>query len=707
MRAHQPDAEGWLDRDGVAVHWEVHGTGSPTILLLPTWSIVPSLHWKFQVPWLAREHRVVTFDGRGSGRSDRPQGPEHYTVETFAGDALAVLDETGTESAVLGALSCGTLWAVELAAQHPERVLALFTIGPAVGLAPQHSEREVYPFEGALDTTEEWAKYNAEHWLRDYRDFVEFFGSRMFTEPHSTKAWDDFVGWALDIGPERLIDTDHGISRYTIEQLLAAVAQLRCPVRVIHGSEDAIRAHAQGDALADAVGGELVTMVASGHAPHLRDPVAVNRVIKEFVDTTAPRHATRPARRRTWVRASQRPQRALYLCSPIGLGHAQHDVAIAAELRRHHPDLQIDWLAQHPVTRVLEQRGEHVHPASAWLVNESAHIEHESGEHDLHAFQAIRDMDEILVNNFMVFHDLVDEVHYDLVIGDEAWDVDYFIHENPELKRFEFAWMTDFVGWLPMPSGGDREALVAADYNAEMIEQRARYRRLRDKSIFVGDPDDIVPDSFGPGLPAIREWTESNFEFAGYVTGFDPVDLADREALRAELGYKPDERVCIVTVGGSGVGGDLLRRVVDGVPHIQREVDGVRIEVVCGPRIEPASLPACDGVTYHRFVPDLYRHLAACDLAVVQGGLTTCMELVANQVPFVYVPLRNHFEQNFHVHHRLQRYRAGRRMDYDEAADPDGLAKVVADEIGREVDYLPVERDGAARAAASIAQLLS
>ena len=99
-----------------------------------------------------------------------------------------------------------------------------------------------------------------------------------------------------------------------------------------------------------------------------------------------------------------------------------------------------------------------------------------------------------------------------------------------------------------------------------MIEQRARYRRLRDRSIFVGDPDDIVPDSFGPGLPGIREWTEANFEFAGYVTGFDPAEFADREALRDELGYRPDERVCIVTVGGSGVGGDLLRRVVDAVP---------------------------------------------------------------------------------------------------------------------------------------------
>ena len=87
------------------------------------------------------------------------------------------------------------------------------------------------------------------------------------------------------------------------------------------------------------------------------------------------------------------------------------------------------------MTTVLEQAGERLHPASAWLANESAHIEAESGEHDLHAFQAIRRMDEILVNNFMVFHDVVEETPYDLVIGDEAWDVDYYLHENPELKR--------------------------------------------------------------------------------------------------------------------------------------------------------------------------------------------------------------------------------------------------------------------------------
>src|SRR6478752_781711 len=97
-----------------------------------------------------------------------------------------------------------------------------------------------------------------------------------------------------------------------------------------------------------------------------------------------------PTRSRTWTRSLARRRRALYLSSPIGLGHAWRDVAIADELRKLRPDLEIDWLAQHPVTNVLEARGERIHPASAELANESKHIESESAEHDLHCFQAWR-----------------------------------------------------------------------------------------------------------------------------------------------------------------------------------------------------------------------------------------------------------------------------------------------------------------------------
>jgi UDP:flavonoid glycosyltransferase YjiC (YdhE family) len=315
-------------------------------------------------------------------------------------------------------------------------------------------------------------------------------------------------------------------------------------------------------------------------------------------------------------------------------------------------------------------------------------------------------MDEILLANFMVFHDAVTEGEYDLVIGDEAWDIDHYLHENPDLKRTAFVWMTDFVGWLPMASGGEREAFVTADYNAEMIDHVERFPRIRDRAIFVGEPDDIVPDDFGPGLPSIRDWTERHYAFSGYITGFDPSPLIERrEELRRELGYQPDERVVIVTVGGSGVGESLLRRVIAAYPDAARRVNGLRMIAVAGPRIDPAGLDAPAGGAVRAFVPDLYKHLAACDLAVVQGGLTTTMELTAARRPFLYFPLRNHFEQNRHVRHRLERYGAGRYMEYATAA-PEVIAEAIAEEIDRPVAWRPVERDGAARAAALIAPLI-
>ena len=399
-----------------------------------------------------------------------------------------------------------------------------------------------------------------------------------------------------------------------------------------------------------------------------------------------------------------RPKRVLYLSSPIGLGHVRRDLAIADELRKRQPGLEIEWLSQSPVTDFLERAGEQVHPASAWLASESGHIESESGEHDLHAFQAIRRMDEILVANFMVFDDLVREREYDLWIGDEAWDLDHFLHENPRLKRAPFAWMTDFVGWVPMADGGDREAFLTSDYNAEMVEHVARYPHLRDRSVFVGDPDDLVDGLLGPDLPSIRDWTLEHFAFSGYVLGDRP-DPADRARLRRRLGYGEDELVCLVSVGGSGVGAPLLRRIIESYDVAAARVPGLRMHVVTGPRLDPADFAAPVGVQVHGFVPDLDLHHAVCDIAVVQGGLSTTMELTANRRPFLYFPLRHHFEQQVHVRHRLDRHGAGRAMDYADA-DPDTIAEALVAELRRDLDYVPVPSDGAAKAAALLGELL-
>jgi UDP:flavonoid glycosyltransferase YjiC (YdhE family) len=486
----------------------------------------------------------------------------------------------------------------------------------------------------------------------------------------------------------------------TKEEVEEICRRVTCPVLVVQGDLDNCQSFERGLAFAELTAGDHVGLVGVGHLPNVRHPVLVNRLMHEFASRFEP-----PPERRRWTTAAKRPKRAVIVSSPIGLGHAWRDVAIARELRRQVPGLEVQWLAQPPLTILLDACGETVHPASADLAPEAEHVDAEAGEHELHAFQMLRRLDEIFCANFMVFHDLVREEPFDLWIADEAWELDYFLHENPELKTAPYVWLTDFVGVVPIDEGGEREAFLAADWNAQMVEHIARNPRVRDLSVFIGDPEDIVDAKLGRGLPAIREWTEPRFAFSGYITGFEASEISDRAALRDALGFRPDEKVCIVAAGGSAVGAHLLRRAVDAFPIAKQQIPELRMIVVAGPRIEPAHLPDHDGLEGAGYVHALYRQLAACDVAVTHGGLSTTMELTAAGRPFLYFPLRNHFEQNVHVAHRLDRHGAGRRMSY--AADgPVELAASLVEELGREVHYRPVTNDGALRAAERIASLL-
>jgi pimeloyl-ACP methyl ester carboxylesterase len=286
----------------VSIVYEVHGTAGPTLLLLPTWTIIHSRFWKMQVPYLARHFRVVTYDSPGNGAGDRSLDPEVYGVAAHLRYTTAVLDAVEADAAVLVGLSQGAQYAVSFAGEHPERVLGLVLIGPALALQPEaagersrfiwsHFEEPYPPQEpsgvpfGRPDTPD-WWKYNRHYWGHDLGDFAWFFFGQAFPEPHSTKPIEDCVGWTLETSGE-ILGAEYDSPMPERARFREWAAGITCPVTVIHGTDDRIVPFEVGRMLAEATHGELVTLDGAGHLPLVRDPVRVNLVVKDFVDRIA------------------------------------------------------------------------------------------------------------------------------------------------------------------------------------------------------------------------------------------------------------------------------------------------------------------------------------------------------------------------------------------------------------------------------------
>ena len=274
-------------------------------------------------------------------------------------------------------------------------------------------------------------------------------------------------------------------------------------------------------------GARLLTIGGGGHLMCARDPVAFAGGVRDFV---GPGRRARPGSAAWPASAVPCSSRA-----PSGSDTSSATWRSPREMRALHGDLEIDWFTVHPASAYLEREGERLHPVTR-LANESRHFEAQAGEHDLHAFFALRTMDELMARNFLVFAELLEQEHYDIVVGDESWEVDYHYHENPELKRQPFVFLTDFVGCLPMEEGNAREAYLCADRNADEIEHVARYpgSAIARSSSAIRRTSTELP--FGPGLP-VSAIGPAQFRLSGYVLPFDPTRWPIRDALRARHGY--------------------------------------------------------------------------------------------------------------------------------------------------------------------------
>ena len=400
---------------------------------------------------------------------------------------------------------------------------------------------------------------------------------------------------------------------------------------------------------------------------------------------------------------SELRKKVLFISGSIGLGHVVRDLEIARELCAMRRDVDIIWLADEPARSVLQEAGEAVAFESALVSFGTERIERAAKDLRANMTMIGVDMMQDASINAEACQAVIAREGIDLVIGDEAFDLLEAVQRDRSLlRRAKLVLITDFLGFEPM-SENPLERTYAAYANGVW------YRAMRDRGIvakclFVGVPEDVPERSWSPGMPTFRELADM-VDFVGYILPFDPRTYRDTPRVRASLGYGP-EPLIVCTAGGTSVGRPLLELCIRAGALVRKRLPQARMLVVCGPRIRPEELEKVEGVTVRGYVPELYKHLAACDIAVTTAGATTSLELLALGRPFIYFPVEAHFEQSVHVASSNRRRGADVRMVFSQTT-PEMLADAIAENIGKKVTYSPLPLDGARIAASHIIEVLN
>ena len=393
----------------------------------------------------------------------------------------------------------------------------------------------------------------------------------------------------------------------------------------------------------------------------------------------------------------------LYISGSLGLGHITRDIAIANELRKLIPEVEIEWLAAHPATTLLLEAGEKLVPECEQYANENLSAEKASDGASLNLFKYLMKSRKEWKQNIELFLKIIRSKNYDIVIGDETYEISLAMREHPELKKFSFVMIFDFVG-LDAMTKNPLEHLGVYYWNRVWSnDYRVKKEPPYDLALFVGVPENVPDKTFGFMLPNRRNYANNMYQFVGYVFPFNVDEYNSNQEVKRKLGY--DSRPLIIcSIGGTSIGKELLELCGKAYQLAKARIPELQFKVVTGPRLASNNLNLPKEVEVVGFVPRLYEHFAASDLAIVQGGATSTLELTALRRPFIYFPLEGHCEQE-QVSRILTQHGAGLRLTLSETT-PKLLADKMIESIGKKVSYPEIPKDGAKKAAALIVELL-
>jgi predicted glycosyltransferase len=395
--------------------------------------------------------------------------------------------------------------------------------------------------------------------------------------------------------------------------------------------------------------------------------------------------------------------RLLFISGSLGLGHIGRDLEIARMLRKLNPNIEISWLADSPATTVLKEAGEKLLPEAELITHGNKKLESNAKNHQVNLTRWVMNMRKDWSENAKLVIEVIHREKFDLVIGDETYDLLIELLKDPNLKQFPFVIIYDFLG-LDRVTNSPLDVITTYYTNRLWTKVITNKPKVCNKTIFVGEIEDIQDKTFGFLLPSRREIAEKYFDFVGYILDFDPKDYMEKNKIREKLGYSKGP-LAVCSIGGTSAGKELLDLAIKAVPIVQKEIPKFQMLLVLGPDIPLDYVKPIDGVTVTGYLPNLYKHLAAADLAIVTGGGTITLELTALQKPFLYFPLENHFEQEIAVAQRCERHNAGIKMMFSKTT-PRILAEKIVNNISKEVHYAKIPVDGARKAAEIINTIL-
>lgn len=247
-----------LERDGVNLYYEIHGTQGPVILLSHGYSATCAM-WEGQIASLTENHRLVLWDMRGHGQSDYPEDPSLYSEEATVADMAAILDAVGAEKAIVGGLSLGGYMSLAFHEAHPERVIALLIIDTGPG----------FKKDEARDAWNANALRTAERFEKDGLAPLKSLTPEMATSRHRSA--------------DGLARAGRGMLTQRDAHVINALPSIRVPSLVVVGAKDTPFLAAADYMAAKIPGAKKVVIADAGHASNIDQPAAFNEAVVAFL----------------------------------------------------------------------------------------------------------------------------------------------------------------------------------------------------------------------------------------------------------------------------------------------------------------------------------------------------------------------------------------------------------------------------------------